>query len=1481
MSDENTNITALQSEIINEKKQIILKVDQEYDFVYPNQKYRYQIYCKNISGALIKNVRIQVINPENIIITEDDDIPLRGIDIGDLKHGESQLLYLDARCTEIGKYSVHVICFGDQTGLFTHKLDITCNYNAFSDETIHRLHVYDFTPYEQTYELRSQDYNDQVTQLHKVQKLPTMGLFKPIHINIDNNDHDESETYIDQSHILYDNQDKADEHTYQYITRENFNKDGVETYEGKNLLDLFDQINENSKIFKVTPLKTGTNTLLNTLQPYNPDGFIYRFGLLSSEIYHHVGVLPEFSYMGDYLGRWATDSSEPYNIYPKRIPMNWNEKKWSGRGWHIYKTYSDEYKTELINSNNYTPLFEYFGTFEDYDTAQGVLNTLNTDIPSDEYYIANDSERTLMKKYQYLIKENYFSEGVFYVNIALDKIPTNFHMLESSELTSLIQRTKPYGLKPLIRYIKSVRFDHELDCHIYTKVKPQISIDLGEYEPLTYYIQPYKYANVIETLCYQEGQSISYKEREATRLIPYGVGLYNGFRLRLNQDMKISTKNSSMKRKIENELSIEPQAFVCNMDNNLTTISQIQELLYQNNFESMSFFIDKIPLTSIKSKQEEPVLNRDQVNYQLWIDSLYPRNIDNPTDPNKHSYWWKVELDTKEKEEYILSATNQKIDFFEIPLQNYQLIQDGVESGIGFEDSTGKLHGLSVEFKQELNQFQIQYATSLNQNFKIKKQGMGDIVGIGYQIVRLHKQTMIIFYIKKIDYENKIKYHYFDHIITPNIKSVFVFIRNTKDISTLHKWSSLVRISSTNDPVVNFNTPQYNDYNIYDPTIISTDNIYPWEHINRIDRNEHSYANQHNKTTESVAVDDITLHFDQINIPDDAIVKDVIVEAIMESNMRKGIYYSNRIQDGFITENSKNNNIILYPDFIEAYPIKNNNTEYYQQRYEAAKATDFISILKEAEQKITENEIADPSLDFLDDVDQYYSINGSFWHELGGFTYMHTPLSDLKKIVFYIEGYNHMGEVLLITQVHENNLFANNTTSTRIPSGYFKKYITLEVNSKFFLDDMRLKFRFDQLIHQIDIFNLYIEPEFINKQNQDIEFDNENSIEIENKKIINFMINEQEIPAYLLNNGLSIKFGFDDLEPGEYYRIYSMALKIIYQKQSIDLLINSTDYEFTEYENNLLCIGGQNNAPYLSGMFFNDLPSISQLESTSNLENIGIELSDALYQSFVATADNITSITLYPNGFVGNPSSNLKISLYTNHGNTPNELIKEIRANGWSKSNEKLKDLKIVSYNFNVNNLEIGKTYWIKISVDEVRQNSHYLLHYIDSPRPNLKLLTRINNNLINVFGSLKIQINSINLYNSFNNIPMSQDSFNNPNIFIGINRGQGFVRNLKVQKLNTETSEIIRSNISTFPTLIKNLKYEDHIISYETVKAQTISDLNGVVCNLKVVGNTIQFDEFVADQVLTDESYEMLKNAVTSIYYINNKITYSVVGEL
>ena len=264
---------------------------------------------------------------------------------------------------------------------------------------------------------------------------------------------------------------------------------------------------------------------------------------------------------------------------------------------------------------------------------------------------------------------------------------------------------------------------------------------------------------------------------------------------------------------------------------------------------------------------------------------------------------------------------------------------------------------------------------------------------------------------------------------------------------------------------------------------------------------------------------------------------------------------------------------------------------------------------------------------------------------------------------------------------------------------------------------------------------------------------------------------------------MTVKLEFDNLSPGDFYRIYFAELDIVYKNTDSNVLINKDKFFYKEYENNYSVVSGNQNGGYLSGLFYNDTPSFTQPESNININNHGLELKESIYQSFIALSDNITGIEIYPNGFVGSPDSTIKIGLYKNHGNTPGRLIKEIYANGWTKSNNELKDLYSIKYSFNIDNLNIGETYWVKFEVETPNENSYYLLRYTTQKQNDLKLLLKEHNDYINTFGSLEFTIYSKNLSKSFSQLPAVQDYFNNPYIMIGLHK-DGEINNLNVKKV-------------------------------------------------------------------------------------------------
>ncbi len=1413
----NENYTsAKKSEIINKKKQLVFIVDQTSDFVYPDEIYKYQVYCKNISGDIIEDVKIQVYNPSTIAIEEEQ---LNGIEIGDLNNGESRLLYLSSRCGTPGEFVVHFLCFGEESELKTTSLKINCSYNSYNNKTIHKIHIYNFSPYEETYELSSDDYNEDFTQLEKRQKLPYKAKENPFKMSKSQLEQgfiiDESQSYLDQKETLYGNSQNignntlppynTDEHSYQYIERENFNKEAIETYEGENLLEIFNNINKHSKLFNVFigtdgKIHPGTNELLNDFKQYAPNGFIHRFGLLSSEIFHHLGVLPDFSYMSDYLFRWASNDtgytwfedqikkSKPLNLYPVHADMKWDQNKWAGQGWAVWKTYTKEYQDQIKDSVGYSLLLEKVEVFEDIKTAEEYIKKMYEFETSNEFYINDENGTTKIRKYEYLIKEIFYDNGVFFVHIPVSKIPKNFFLLETEDIEAIVEKTKPYGLKGLIKYVIDVNFNLNINYTYHTELQPRVKLKMEEVKnKLKYCAIPYKYNDVIETFCEMDGENKTYKQRETRKLTPDGVAYCHQFKPLMNPRISTYIPNPKKLSKLDFTPLVTRRAYECVDNNNLIYFNQIQDLLYKGNFDSISFKLQNVATYNVKAPKDDVDLLPETisaVNYKLWIESL--------TRNDAHSYWWDLNLvqgETETENSYYIQDGNQLVDFIEIPVDHPNLAREGIEIGIGFKDSKNKLHGISLEYKENLESFKIRYTTSLNNNFKVKKEGVKDIIGLAYRFSHVKSNTLAVFFLKIKNDDNSISYHYFTHAIIGRMKSIFCFIRNDEDFFGIRRWSNLIRLGRKTNPIVTFDTPKYKELSVFEPTkILNADNS-SWKNVYKIDDNEHSYAEIKNSSIEYMEIDDIKIHFDEIKIPDDAIVKSINLETIIETNTYKTIFPSIRLQDGFITKESLCNNLFLHPGNIEFYPAPNNNTQYYEYKYDVAKRNEVEESMKLYESKASENKIFNQSIgysieDYMDDMDDYITIKKPHWTELSNFFDCDSiPMNNISDIQFCIEGYNEGSEVYLSSQLKEDDIFAQKT-NTLIPTGYFRKKIPLKFLNSFFTDTVQLRFRFKDLTSDIKIFNTYMRVDFKQKLNQTKDFV-EQSVDIENKKTINTELLEEEMLGYLLSSGLTVKLAFDSLDPSEYYKIYSTKLNIIYQKQSSDFLIN-IDSPIIDNNNDITIVNGEGNN-YLSGMFFNEIimsGANQSQESTSNEE--GIKLDDALYQSFTATSDNMTSVTLYPNGFVGNPDINLKIGLYDNKVNSPNKLIKEVKVNGWTKNNSQLASSSIISYDLNVNDLIIGEKYWIKIEVENPSNGNYYLLKYMDSSISNFKLLRRYNNNLINTFGALKFYVNTLNSFRSFNSLPACEEEadFSDPKIYIGLNKSIGEVKKIKVQKM-------------------------------------------------------------------------------------------------
>jgi len=100
---------------------------------------------------------------------------------------------------------------------------------------------------------------------------------------------------------------------------EKHNASKLEVYRGSTLKELVDKIKDESKYVEPELIRVGSNHLATKGYELYPNGFINRFGLLNSEVYHYTGQLPTIGNLVDYALRWDVD--------------NWDQKVWTGKNY--------------------------------------------------------------------------------------------------------------------------------------------------------------------------------------------------------------------------------------------------------------------------------------------------------------------------------------------------------------------------------------------------------------------------------------------------------------------------------------------------------------------------------------------------------------------------------------------------------------------------------------------------------------------------------------------------------------------------------------------------------------------------------------------------------------------------------------------------------------------------------------------------------------------------------------------------------------------------------------------------------------------------------------------------------------------------------------------------------------------------------------------------------------------------------------------
>lgn len=1358
---ENTKKRINDSEIINQKKQFIFDVDQTSTHVFPNEIYTYYLYIKNISGVEINHFNIKIENPDAVNFVNTDIIEGH-LDLI-LEEGDIQLYELNAYCSLVGDHIVHFIGYGEGTEIIHKQLNIKCTRTYNSDKLLHRLFIYDFTPYEEKYSIEAEDFNQQTTQIIKRQKLPYKAKKQPFPLQkaiIPENK--ESQSFIDQ----YNEAKNTKEHVYQYISRENFTEDSVENYTGENLRELFTKINEKSNYFKAHFLRSGTNSLINDFNQFAPNGFIHRMGLLSSEIYHYLGVLPTYSYMSDRLFRWAPEKNQPLNLIPEKKAMNWDEEIWAGRGWIVYRMLTTEYmQTEEYRKLSEKGLIEeteIIGTYEEKETAEETIKNLEI---WDE--IDRADEQSSIQKFEYKIRESIYDTGVFFVNIPIDKIPSNFYLMSLKEkgdkddiiiydnsFYNVINRAKPYGTKPILNYVIERTFNHHMDKIVIPNYHKNFLFDMES-------SNMFDIDSITSSTFEKETINCNGVTDIIAKLNPTRKYQMRNFYDEQQAQVEYNYSKKGIKESIEMDLEDDIGIHETSPDNDLSILDNVIDLLYQNNYNTLSFKIKPEAYISFPSI-EKPDENQDQEQYNTF------------TEDEEGNIVFKIK-NAKGESNTIIESLKLKIS------NRGEFNHEDVELIMTVEDILNKKHRIKVKYDKDLKMDFITYSyvNTDNKEF-IRERGYQNIEGVSIIIKKINNKKILLFMIED---ENKVL-HYFHHVIVQDLSKFSAKKIIDKEEKDIFK-TNIFYLNSISYEEVIFETPFIKKSKVFQPEeIIGGGN---WDNFYRFNNETNSYSYIKNLTNDYIPVDDIYIHYDDINIPETSIIEKLRVKSFGVSTSSNKMYINQALNTSYLLSGLTGNKIQFSPNQIQCYNHLNESTIYYEIKVLLSEEEDqddyveeFIELL---EQNYLFNEDIDVSVsDYLENPNDFITINNECWYELSDFTNLSYNLNDISQINFVIEGYNTGKEIdLLAETLYETD--SSSTKSEKIPTGYFRKKINLFYPNRFLLDFLRLRFRFDSLNHNIKIFDTKMEIKFKNKQEDNIKYNPIQELQLyENGKNTTLLENYYN-PADL-NNGISLELNFDDLKPGDYYHLNSIELEAIYTETDIDMMINKNQYQDNFQGVNKSGISGKvESNSYLSGLFYNDVETISQPDENIGIDNNGIKLQDALYQLFETRHDNITSIELFPNGFKGNPDETLKIGLYENSYNTPGKLLKEIVVSGWVKNNTKLKNLDRIKYNFNINNLEINEKYWFKIEVLNPRENSYYLLKGIDKTKPEFKLLADEKNNYINTFSNLKFNIYSKNLSQSFNKIPILQESFDNPYILVGLHKGRGSIEDLQTMK--------------------------------------------------------------------------------------------------
>jgi len=1428
MSNEETpktNIIDLKSTIINQKKKLFLHVVQSKDLVWPNSTYDYQVYVKNISGQEIKNLKIYITNPKEVVIEEKGDTTT--YEIPTLKSGQSVLLNInDCLIMQEGYYYVNFIAMGDETEIATKSLMIKCGFENDNKNILHRIAFYNFSPYENAYMQRASDFNENVTQLTKIQTKPFEAYNQPFEM-----DTLELDLYAQDAFLT-----NTDDMPSMYLGRENWESNLEEGFVGQSLLNLIQKINKESNLVEIDYLRAGNNEMFTDLQQIFPNGFIHRFGLLKSEFYKLLGVIPNVYSINDDLFRWARRDDEPI-VYPKRENDKWNQKPWCGTGYYVYESKIENEK------RIYTIEKAIFTKKEDAEFYVNNLNTFNS--------------LHFIEDIIYEIKKRDWLPGIFYVEIPLRDIPANFYIPDIDQIQAVIELVKPYGLKGYPRFVVNNEFMHTMTFSAIPNIAPYINIDLGEDDTfIDYHIRQRRYQQLengpIELLEYGlQADKISFPSSLAS-FFSYAPkpSIFENFMQKIkyfidNNEVFVHIYSLGLAEKLQglgiptirstaenlfaliNDDNMKIDGIYLNPDLNIIDEDEEEIETYQEQKIYLQDILDNIislpeEFLIVVGSQQNPddqynILNMtEEFDISCNSQKSFDGRVLNNNSINELVMKNPEDISFYVKDYYIDNNYNFEAKNIVIPLKYKTLdyYDDETSVNIDFDDINAKNRPEPSVIKlskqalpQHVNVNLVLSNVTRTQDFIISyKLLYDDVYQISYK-TRKKSEIIVKEIVTKFDYIlceiNSIS-------LSTDLIKIYYKSEDKINFMTAFTTSLLrdngypVRVALTNDLTLSerfeFNTkgnlffgraslPTIRDDELQYPSwylsnkpyssIISTDNyqikevprqnIASWTNLYRVNKDETSFALFENNANEKVQINDIELFLTELNIPRNSVIDKIFMTVYADSREKMLIYPSYQTNTNIVNQD----NLISSIFDIKSYEIyiKNNQKYLYQQlayyiEKDNEKQIEYYKALIDANNR----QNSEINTDISEDNPMH--ITNNFWNEVSFKKTENLRTSETKSVYLILEGYNDSNDVEIESQlVYYDGV--GDSTKTTINAGYFYQKIPINFDAKYDISDLSLRFKFNN-VRSLNLYNVKAEIIFTEAQNIERESTDVEPLTIDGLNKYSCVLCEN-IDGDNVINGLTVKLSFDEIQ--NYLKLYSVVINIVYHEKAFTNIIE-TSKDFNAIS------ATEVNGLFRGNVFDEKVSDMRQDNYTTTKPNgeydAGFELDNRIYQAFTAEEDNITSIELRPNGKTGSPDRYLKIAILDNYENLPNNVLKEAIID---MSKIKLSDDEAYKYNIYVNNLIVGNTYWFSIEpLNKAKQGARRFL-YNNYQIGDFKLLSVHNGDLINQHASLYFRLYSKQNNYAFNNVPyrftIENDYTKDINLITEIQIYDGYIQDL------------------------------------------------------------------------------------------------------